>query len=107
MELRTGSLADFADQWESAENAAPAWWAYAHEFPRWYVWRGVTGSYYARIPGISPQRVLRASTPELLRDEILFSGASYRSVALSRFRKLSGNAHSPSGNVSLHCDLNR
>src|SRR6185437_12330265 len=52
---------------------------------RWYVWRGVTGFYYARIPGISPQRVLRAPTPELLRDEILFSGAPYRSVALSRF----------------------
>jgi hypothetical protein len=85
MELRTESLADIADQWESAENTAPAWWAYAHEFPRWYVWRGVTGFYYARIPGISPQRVLRAATPELLRDEILFSGATYRSVALSRF----------------------
>jgi hypothetical protein len=29
--------------------------------------------------------VLRAATPELLRDEILFTGAAYRSVALSRF----------------------
>ena len=85
MELRTGSLADIADQWESAEETAPAWWAYAHEFPRWYVWRGVTGLCYARIPSISPQRVLRAPTPELLRDEILFSTAAYRSVALSRF----------------------
>ena len=85
MELRTESLADIADQWETAENTSPAWWAYAREFSRWYVWRGVTGSYYARIPGISPQRVLRAPTPELLRDEILFSGAPYRSVALSRF----------------------
>jgi hypothetical protein len=85
MELRTGSLADIADQWESAETTAPAWWAYAREFPRWYVWRGITGLCYARIPTVSPQRVLRAPTPELLRDEILFSAAAYRSVALSRF----------------------
>jgi hypothetical protein len=85
MELQTESLADIADPWESAEDTAPAWWAYAREFPRWYVWRGVTGFCYARIPGVSPQRVLRAATPELLRDEILFTGAAYRSVALSRF----------------------
>ena len=106
MELRTGSLADIAgDQWENAENAAPAWWAYAHEFPRWYVWRGVTEFYYARIPGISPQRVLRAPTPELLRDEILFSGASYRSVALSRFPEFSRITRPAT--LSLHCDSNR
>lgn len=84
MELQTESLADIADPREGAEDTAPAWWAYGREFPRWYVWRGVTGFCYARIPGVSPQRVLRAPTPELLRNEILLTGAAYRSVALSR-----------------------
>jgi hypothetical protein len=105
MELQTESLADIADPWESAEDTAPAWWAYGREFPRWYVWRGVTGFCYARIPGVSPQRVLRAATPELLRDEILFTGAAYRSVALSRFPANSAFP-APCG-PSPHCDLNR
>ena len=62
MERRTGYGASIADERESAGKAAPPWWAYAKEFPSWYVWRGVTGLYYARMPGISPQRVLRAPT---------------------------------------------
>lgn len=84
MELRTGSPAGIADQREGAGKTAPAWWPHARELPRWYVWRGVSGLYYARIPGISPQRVLRARTPDLLREEIIFSVGQRRSVALSR-----------------------
>jgi hypothetical protein len=75
MELRIGSLADIPNQEESAAKAAPGWWAYAHEFPSWYVWRGVSGFCYARIPGISPQRVLRALTADRLRDEIILTGS--------------------------------
>ena len=62
MERQTGYGVGIVDDSECAEKAAPHWWAYAREFPRWYVWRGVTGLYYARIPGTSPQRVLRALT---------------------------------------------
>jgi hypothetical protein len=83
MERRTGNGLGTADEGEPAAKAAPPWWLYAGEFPRWYVWRGVTGLYYARIPGISPQRVLRAPTPDLLRDEILRCGAARRKAALS------------------------
>ncbi len=81
MEPRIGSLADIADEEEIAAKTAPDWWAYAHEFPSWYVWRGVSGLCYARIPGISPQRVLRAPTAGQLRDEIIRCGASWRRVA--------------------------
>lgn len=52
------------------------WWAYEAEFPRWYVWRGVGGQYYARVPGCSPPRVVRAPGPEELRAEILRDAAS-------------------------------
>jgi hypothetical protein len=81
MEFRPGTLADIEVEEETAEKTAPSWWAYAREFPDWYVWRGVSGLYYARIPGISPQRVLRAPTAGLLRDEIACSGAVRRRVA--------------------------
>jgi len=84
MEFRTRSLADIVDQQAGAENTEPTWWVHAREFPHWYVWRGVSGLYYARIPGISPQRVLRARTPDLLREEIAGSGTRRRRVALSR-----------------------
>lgn len=83
MERQTGYGVGIADERETAEKTAPQWWAYAREFPRWYVWRGVTGLYYARIPGVSPQRVLRALTADILRDEIVRYGASHRRVALS------------------------
>jgi hypothetical protein len=82
MEFRTGCLADTEDQGETAEQATPSWWAYARDFPDWYVWRGVSGICYARIPGISPQRVLRAPTAELLRDEIIACAPARRRVAL-------------------------
>jgi hypothetical protein len=42
----------------------------AREFPRWYVWRGVAGHYYARVPRTSPPLVVRAQNAESLRDEI-------------------------------------
>jgi hypothetical protein len=82
MEFRPGTLADIEVQEETAENTAPSWWAHAREFPDWYVWRGVSGLFYARIPGISPQRVLRATTADMLRDEIVGCGATRRRVAL-------------------------
>jgi hypothetical protein len=83
-------------------KTAPRWWAYACEFPYWYVWRGVTGLYYARIPGISPQRVLRALTADKLRDEIVRYGTSRQTVALSN---ITGN-HSllTSHTLSFRCD---
>ena len=34
----------------------PEWKAFAREFPQWYVWRGVAGQYYARVPRTSPPR---------------------------------------------------
>jgi hypothetical protein len=48
----------------------PEWKAFADEFPQWYVWRGVAGQYYARVPRTSPPRVVRARNTEDLRREI-------------------------------------
>jgi hypothetical protein len=48
----------------------PEWQAFAREFPQWYVWRGVAGQYYARVPRTSPPRVVRARNTEDLRREI-------------------------------------
>jgi hypothetical protein len=87
MERHTGQGLGTVDESGSAEKTAPSWWVHAREFPRWYVWRGVTGLYYARIPGVSPQRVLRAPTADMLRDEIVRSAAPHRTVALSDVRK--------------------
>jgi hypothetical protein len=87
MERQTGQGLSTVYESESSEKRAPSWWAYAREFPRWYVWRGVTGLYYARIPGVSPQRVLRAPTADILKDEIVRSGAPHRTVGLSNIRK--------------------
>jgi hypothetical protein len=78
METQTGYGAGIAEDSERAGEAAPKWWAHAREFPHWYVWRGVTGLYYGRVPGTSPQRVLRGVTADILRDEIA------RTVALQR-----------------------
>jgi hypothetical protein len=78
MEIQTGYWAGIAEVCERAPEAAPNWWEHAREFPQWYVWRGVTGLYYGRVPGTSPQRVLRGVTADILRDEIA------RTVALQR-----------------------
>ena len=88
MERQTGHGLGIVDDSEGAERPVPDWWAYAREFPRWYVWRGVTGLYYARIPGTSPQRVLRAPTADILRDEIERATGSRRTVALSNILKI-------------------
>jgi len=62
------------------------WRVYAAEFPHWYVWRGVAGHYYARIPMSSPPRVVRAQNPEDLRDAIARAETSRRVVSSSHFR---------------------
>jgi len=59
-----------ADQAQAVQETVPDWWAYAREFPHWYVWRGVAGHYYARVRRMSPPRVVRAPNAEDLRDEI-------------------------------------
>ena len=65
----------------------PEWRAYAREFPQWYVWRGVAGHYYARVPRSSPPRVVRALNPEDLREEIVRAEMSPVAVpARSNFR---------------------
>ena len=56
---------------EYAVETSPDWWAHGREFPHWHVWRGVNGVLYARVPGVSPQRLVRAQVPEDLRDEII------------------------------------
>jgi hypothetical protein len=89
MERQTGYGASIADERESAGKAAPPWWPYGKEFPSWYVWRGVTGLYYARVPGISPQRVVRAPSAAALRDQIIRSIAPDRAIALAGIRKSS------------------
>jgi hypothetical protein len=67
--------------------AVPEWRAYAPEFPQWYVWRGVAGHYYARVPRSSPPRVVRALNPEDLREEIARAENSRRLLLSgSRFR---------------------
>ncbi|MBO0803649.1 MAG: hypothetical protein J2P25_11320 [Nocardiopsaceae bacterium] len=70
MEHETLSRAASAGHSRNTGKAVPGWWAYARQFPHWYVWRGVAGDYYGRIPGLSPQRVVRAQDPEGLRDMI-------------------------------------
>ena len=52
------------------QETIPEWWSHAGEFPHWYVWQGVAGYFYARVPRTSPARVVRAPTVEGLRDEI-------------------------------------
>ena len=67
--------------------AMPEWQVYAPEFPQWYVWRGVAGHYYARVPRSSPPRVVRALNPEDLREEIARAENSRRLLLSgSRFR---------------------
>jgi hypothetical protein len=72
---------------EDETAAMPEWCAYASEFPHWYVWRGVAGHYYARVPRSSPPRVVRALSPEELREEIARAENSRRMLLSgSRFR---------------------
>jgi hypothetical protein len=83
MERETGSGSEAADD----AAAIPEWRAYAREFPQWYVWRGVAGHYYARVPRSSPPRVVRALNPEDLREEIVRAEMSPVAVpARSHFR---------------------
>jgi hypothetical protein len=42
----------------------------AAEFPAWHVWRGISGLVYARKALSSPPVVLRAESPQDLRDQI-------------------------------------
>jgi len=82
MERETGSGSAAAD-----DSALPEWRAYARDFPHWYVWRGVAGHYYARVPRSSPPRVVRALNPEDLREEIARAEmSSMRVPARSHFR---------------------
>jgi hypothetical protein len=68
--------ADASDA-DRERETVPAWWAsYAREFPRWYVWRGVAGHYYARVRRTSPPMVVRALNAEDLRDEIMHAELS-------------------------------
>jgi hypothetical protein len=66
MERETESGPDTADD----VAVLPEWKAFAGEFPQWYVWRGVAGQYYARVPRTSPPRVVRARNTEDLRRAI-------------------------------------
>jgi hypothetical protein len=102
MERQTGYRLGTTYMREYAGKTVPRWWAYAREFPHWYVWRGVTGLYYARIPGISPQRVLRALTVDKLREEIVRYGTSRRTVALSNIPE--NRSHITSHSISFRCD---
>jgi len=83
MERETGSGSDT----EQDTVVLPEWQVFAREFPQWYVWRGVAGQYYARVPRTSPPWVVRARTAEDLRREI--SQAEIARLAVhtgSRFR---------------------
>ena len=54
----------------SDDPASHAWWPYAQEFPRWHVWRGISGLAYARLSRSSPPIVVRAEGATELRNEI-------------------------------------
>ena len=66
------------------QETIPEWWSHAREYPHWYVWRGVAGHFYARVPRTSPSRVVRALTAEGLRDEIRRAEAPARPVTEPR-----------------------
>ncbi|HEY1704802.1 MAG TPA: hypothetical protein VGG75_34315 [Trebonia sp.] len=80
---------DIAFDWSAADvrdpvqERVPEWWEHADAFPRWYVWRGVTGLYYARVPGITPQRVVHARTPEGLLLAIIDDNLSWEATAFT------------------------
>jgi hypothetical protein len=48
----------------------PDWWAYAAQYPRWHVWRGVAGLLYARRPRTSPPWIVRATDPDELAQKV-------------------------------------
>jgi hypothetical protein len=66
------------------QETIPEWWSHACEFPHWYVWRGVAGYFYARVPRTSPARVVRALTAESLLDEVRRAESSARPVTETR-----------------------
>jgi hypothetical protein len=74
-----------ADQTPAVQKTVPEWWGCAHEFPHWYVWRGVAGHFYARVPKTSPPRVVRALNPEDLQAEITRTESSPRPLACRPF----------------------
>ena len=80
MEREVAHWRSLAVERAPAQETIPAWWAHARDFPRWYVWCGVAGDYYARIPGISPQVTVRAQSPDKLLDEIIRTELSRRPV---------------------------
>jgi hypothetical protein len=83
MERETESGPDTADD----VAVLPEWKAFAPEFPQWYVWRGVAGQYYARVPRTSPPRVVRARNTEDLRQAIVRAEMSRLPVpSRSQFR---------------------
>jgi hypothetical protein len=73
MERRTvaGLGAAVADEADGIAREIPDWWDYGPAFPRWHVWLGVNGMFYARVPGVSPERLVRARTVEDLRHGIV------------------------------------
>ena len=81
MEREIVSEAGTADQTHAVQETVPEWWAYAREFPHWYVWRGVAGHYYGRARGMSPPVVIRALNARELRDEIIHAELSGCSVS--------------------------
>jgi hypothetical protein len=70
--MREGAMEDREiPTWPAvAEPDIPAWWPYADEFPRWHVWRGVSGLLYARWLRSSPPVVVRGEDAVDLRDQI-------------------------------------
>jgi hypothetical protein len=87
MERETESGPDESGPDTEQDAVLPEWKAFAREFPQWYVWRGVAGQYYARVPRTSPPRVVRARNTEDLRREISRAEMARLAVpARSRFR---------------------
>lgn len=76
--MRHVTLADMSGDhtgegnWPSVDDPWPDWWPleWRIQYPGWWVWRGVAGLLYARLMRSSPPRVVRAESPEALRDEI-------------------------------------
>ncbi len=81
MEHETVSGPGTADGTQDPKDTAAEWLACAREFPRWYLWRGVAGHYYARVPRTSPPMVVRAPDAASLRDEITRAELSGRPVS--------------------------
>lgn len=81
MERETIAGPGTAEPAKAVQEAVPQWWPYAREFPHWYVWQGVAGHFYARLPRTSPAVVVRSLTAEDLRAEIARAELSPRPVS--------------------------